>query len=130
MSSSPTFTRVVLERGPDGRSRFTEEVVALTERKPQLFLSDPLPGGGVQIRVSPPGYRMDFHSTTQPQWTFVLSGALEIGLPDGTSRVFRPGDHLYSTDTLPPGTRFDPSVHGHNSRQLGDEPLVTALIRG
>ena len=93
-------------------------------------LTDPLPGGRVEVRVSPPGYSMDFHPTTTPQWTFVLSGALEIGLPDGSSRVFRPGDHLYSTDTVPAGVTFDPKVHGHNSRQVGDEPLVTALVRG
>jgi hypothetical protein len=130
MRSTPTFTKVVLETGPGGRSRFREEVLPLTERKPQLFLSDPLPGGRVEIRLSPPGYRMDFHPTVTPQWTFVLSGALEIGLPDGTSRVFRAGDHLYATDTVPPGADFDPRVHGHNSRQVGDEPLVTALVRG
>ena len=130
MSNSPTFTKVILEAAPDGRSRFREEVLPLTERKPGLFLSDPLSGGAVELRLSPVGYRMDFHSTSKPQWTFVLSGTLEIGLPDGTSRVFRPGDHLYSTDTLPAGVSFDRTVHGHNSRQIGDEPVVTALIRG
>jgi len=25
---------------------------------------------------------------------------------------------------------FDAAVHGHRSRQLGDEPLVTAFVRG
>ena len=124
VSSSAMFTKVILDTGPDGRSRFREEAVPVMERKPQLLLSDPLPGGAVAIRVSPAGYTMDFHSTAKPQWTFVLQGALEIGLPDGTCRVFRAGDHLYSTDTPPPGVRFDPSVHGHNSRQVGDEPLV------
>ena len=72
-----TFTKVILDTGPDGRSRFREEVVGLVERKPGLFLSDALAGGSVQMRVSPPGYRMDFHPTSVPQWTFVLSG--EIG---------------------------------------------------
>ena len=129
MSNTPAITRVILETGPDGRSRFREEVVALREAKPMLFLSAALPGGSVMLRESPPGYRMDFHPSVSPQWTFMLSGALEIGLPDGTSRVFRAGDILYATDTTPAGVTFDPKVHGHNSRTVGDEPVVAVLVR-
>ena len=32
-------------------------------------------------------------------------------------------------DTLPPGVAFDPAVHGHWSRHVGDEPLVTVFVR-
>jgi hypothetical protein len=55
---------------------------------------------------------------------------MEIGLQDGSSRVFSRGDHFYSIDTLPAGATFDAKVHGHWSRQLGDEPLVTLFVRG
>jgi hypothetical protein len=55
---------------------------------------------------------------------------MEIGLRDGSSRVFGPGEHFYSADVVPEGEAFDPEVHGHWSRQLGDEPLVTLFIRG
>jgi hypothetical protein len=51
-------------------------------------------------------------------------------LQDGSSRVFSAGDHFYSADLLPPGATFDPAVHGHWSRQLGQEPLVTLFVRG
>ena len=129
MTAAPQFTQVILETGPDGRSRFREEQVPLNEAKPMLFLSTPMPGGKVMLRNSPPGYTMDFHPTVSPQWTFMLSGALEIGLTDGTSRVFRAGEVLYATDTTPPGVTFDPRVHGHNSRTVGDEPVVAVLVR-
>jgi hypothetical protein len=129
MSNTPAITHVILETSADGRSRFREETVALKEAKPMLFLSAALPGGSVMLRQSPLGYSMDFHPTVSPQWTFVLGGALEIGLPDGTSRVFRTGGVLYATDTTPPGVTFDPKVHGHNSRTVGDEPLVAVLVR-
>ena len=33
-------------------------------------------------------------------------------------------------DTLPPGASFDAQLHGHRSRLLGDEPLVTLFVRG
>ena len=60
----------------------------------------------------------------------ILGGAMEIGLQDGSSRVFRPGQCFYSTDTLPAGATFDPQRHGHWSRQVGDEPLQTLFVRG
>lgn len=127
--TTTTLNRVILEMGPDGRSRFREEAVPVAEFKPMLFLTEKFPGGDVVWRVSPPGYSMDFHMTTSPQWTFVVKGQLEIGLQDGTCRVFGPGDVLFSHDILRPGESFDPKIHGHNSRQLGDEPLVTILVR-
>ena len=54
---------------------------------------------------------------------------MEIGLQDGSSRVFGPGEHFYSADTLPAGETFDPARHGHWSRQVGEQPLVTAFVR-
>jgi len=128
-SEAPLFIKVFLETGPDGRSRFREEVVPTLEVKPLLYLSAPLLGGNVVLRQSPPGYFMDFHPTTTAQWTFVLSGTLQIGLPDGTKRVFRAGDVLYSTDITPAGVTFDPKVHGHDSRVVSEEPVVAVLVR-
>ena len=55
---------------------------------------------------------------------------MEIGLQDGSSRVFGPGEHFYSEDLLPQGASFDPQVHGHWSRQVGQHPLVTLFVRG
>ena len=86
--------------------------------------------GGYQLRESPVGFRSTFHCTGTPQWVFILSGVMEIGLQDGSSRRFGPGEHFYSADTLPDGAVFDPALHGHWSRQVGDEPLVTLFVRG
>ena len=55
---------------------------------------------------------------------------MEIGLADGSSRVFIAGEHFYSADTLPAGATLDPAVHGHWSRQVGNAPLVTMFIKG
>jgi hypothetical protein len=128
-ATPPQITKVVLETGPDGRARFREEAIALTEGKPAARLSPLMPSGGLQLRESPVGFRSEVHCTVTPQWLFVLKGAMEIGLLDGTSRVFRAGDHFFSADTLPEGAAFDPQVHGHWSRQVGDEKLVTAFVR-
>ncbi|HQP67978.1 MAG TPA: hypothetical protein PK072_15135, partial [Quisquiliibacterium sp.] len=93
------------------------------------MLSRLAPSGGYQLRRSPVGFRSQFHCTGAPQWVFILRGRMEIGLQDGTSRVFGPGEHFYSADTLPAGATFDPAVHGHWSRQVGTEPLETLFVR-
>lgn len=124
------FKKVVLFTDVDGRARFKDEEVALSEGTPQAMLSPLLPSGGYQLRQSPVGFRSSFHCTTSPQWLIVLGGQMEIGLQDGSSRIFKAGDHFYSADTLPEGATFDPTVHGHWSRQVGDEPLVTMFVRG
>ena len=123
------FIKVILETGPDGRALFREEALALSEGKPAARLSPLMPSGGLQLRMSPVGFRSNFHCTETPQWLFVLAGQMEIGLQDGSSRVFGPGQHFYSADTLPAGSTFDPQLHGHWSRQVGPEALVTAFVR-
>ena len=130
MAATPTFTRVVLFTYTDGRARFREEPVPLAEGTPQSRLSALMPSGGLQLRESPVGFRSQFHVSTTPQWVFILAGAMEIGLQDGTSRVFGPGQHFYSTDLLPEGAVFDAAVHGHWSRQVGEVPLQTLSVRG
>ena len=124
------FIKTVLFTDSDGRAKFREDTLALSEGTAQAALSPLMASGGYQLRQSPVGFRSSFHCTGSPQWLFVLRGQMEIGLQDGSSRVFGPGDHFYSADTLPEGVTFDPAVHGHWSRQVGPEPLVTLFVRG
>jgi hypothetical protein len=125
-----TITKVILYTDTDGRARFREEAVPLGQGTPQSMLSELFASGGYQLRHSPVGFRSSFHVTTTPQWVFILQGQMEIGLQGGISRVFGPGQHFYSADVLPPGQTFDPAIHGHWSRQLGPDPLITLFVRG
>jgi hypothetical protein len=113
----------------DGRAKFRDIRLNLSEGSSAAALSPLAQGTGHQFRRSPVGFRSSFHCTTTPQWLIVLSGAMEIGLQDGSSRVFKAGQCFYSNDTLPAGAVFDASVHGHWSRQVGDEALVTVFVR-
>jgi hypothetical protein len=124
------FDKVVLFTDSDGRARFRTESVPLDQGTPQSMLSALLPSGGYQLRESPVGFRSEFHCTGAPQWVFILRGQMGIGLQDGSVRVFGPGEHFYSADVLPQGAAFDPAIHGHWSRQVGDAPLVTLFVRG
>jgi hypothetical protein len=124
-----TFTQVELYTAEDGRARFRDTKVALDQGTPAAMLSGILPASGIQFRRSPVGFKSDFHCTGVPQWLFVLSGTMEIGLQDGSVRHFVAGEHFLSADTLPPGATFDPSRHGHRSAQVGDSPLVTLFVK-
>jgi hypothetical protein len=124
------FTQVILFTDTDGRAKFREEAVPLGEGSPQAMLSALFPSSGLQLRHSPVGFRSQFHCSPYTQWVVILGGEMEIGLQDGTSRIFRPGQHFYSADLLPQGATFDPAVHGHWSRQVGADPLVTLFVRG
>jgi hypothetical protein len=122
------FKKVVLYTDRDGRAKWREEQIDLPEGTPQARLSRVLPSSGYQLRESPVGFRSEWHCTPKPQWVFILAGEMEIGVRDG-SRIFKPGEHFFSADTLPEGASFDASVHGHWSAQRGRSPLVTLFLK-
>ena len=124
------FTQVILYTDIDGRAKFREESVPLGEGSPQARLSALFPSGGFQLRQSPVGFQSQFHCSPHKQWVFIMGGEMEIGLQDGTSRIFRPGQHFYSADLLPQGAVFDAAIHGHWSRQVGADPLATLFVQG
>ena len=126
---SQRFTKVVLFTDGDGRARFREEEVQLNEGTPQARLSRVFPSSGYQLRESPVGFRSQWHCTPKPQWVFILRGEMEIGLRDGSSRLFKAGEHFFSADTVPDGEEFNAELHGHWSAQRGSSPLVTLFVK-
>ncbi|MDR0458201.1 MAG: hypothetical protein LBH10_04120 [Burkholderiaceae bacterium] len=122
------LTTVELYTGADGVARFRAASLPLSAGNPLTRLTPLAPSGGWQLRRSPADFESDFHCTTDPQWLVVLAGRMEIGLRDGSARVFGPGEFFYSNDTLPAGAAFDPARHGHRSRALAG-PLVTLFVR-
>ncbi|MEP7327621.1 MAG: hypothetical protein ABI777_00315 [Betaproteobacteria bacterium] len=123
------FTQVELFTDADQRARFREIAVPLTDGSELARLSAVAPATGLQFRRSPIGFAFPFHCSPKPQWVFILSGVMEIGLQDGSARQFGPGEHFLSADTLPASVTFDPKIHGHRSAQVGPEPLVTLFVK-
>lgn len=124
-----TFHKTILFTDSDGHAKFRTEEIPLTEGTPEVSLSRLFAAQELQLRESPVGFRSEVHCTTSPQWLFVLNGIMEIGLSDGSTRQFKAGEHFYSVDLLPPNTPFNPEIHGHWSRQVGDEALVTLFVK-
>ena len=123
----PTFRKVVLYTDRDGRAKFREEEVPLPEGTPQALLSAVFGSSGYQLRYSPVGFRSQWHCTPKPQWVFILGGEMEIGLQDGSSRVFKPGDGFDSADTLPEGAHLRREGARTLERAAGREPARDAL---
>jgi hypothetical protein len=123
------FTKVVLYTDRDGRAKWRDEKIARDEGNPQSMLSKIFAATGYQLRYSPVGFRSQWHCTPQPQWVFILAGEMEIGLQDGSTRLFHAGEHFFSADTLPPGATFDEKVHGHWSAQRGPRALETLFLK-
>lgn len=100
-----TMDEVELPRvsGGDGRSVST-----------RLFTTD------VEMGISSPGTFIDWHGVTTPRLLMVSTGALEIGLGDGTKHVLHPGDIVLVMDT---------TGRGHTSRSIGTEPVTGLTIR-
>jgi hypothetical protein len=124
-----SFRKVILYTTANGQAAWHEESVPLNQGKPSSLLSELHASGGYQLRESPIGFESSQHCTVAPQWVFILQGEMQISLADGSSRSFLPGQHFYSADCLPAGVAFDPQIHGHRSKNLAAEPLVTLFVK-
>ena len=103
-----------LYTGPDGQSRIdTIDLGRMTEWTKGLAATQ------ISFRVWPVGEFLDWHPAPRRQFVIILSGQLEIGLGDGSKRVFGPGDARLVEDT---------TGKGHTTRIFGGQICVTATI--
>jgi len=100
--------------GDDGKSRF--EHLSL-ESRPELKSMQA--ATGITFTTWPPGHFMDFHPAPRHQFVITLEGEMEIGLEDGTTERFGPGDVLLAEDL---------EGKGHTLRVTGDKPRVSVSI--
>jgi quercetin dioxygenase-like cupin family protein len=106
---------VRLYTGEDGESHFEELDPA---SHPALASLQPTQGN-IVFRTFEPGYFSDWHGAPRRQLVFTLSGEMEIGLGDGTSRRFGPGDILWAEDL---------TGRGHTYRITSDEPRLSVAV--
>lgn len=104
-----------LYSGEDGRShleelQFPSEDVETVSHKP---------GASITFRRVPGGNFVDWHTAPRRQYVVILSGAMEIGIGDGTVRRLGPGDVLLAEDL---------TGQGHTTRAAGNQPRVSVTI--
>ena len=78
-----------------------------------------MPTTQISFSEWPVGRTLDWHPAPRRQFVIILSGQLEIGLGDGTSHIFGPGDARLVEDT---------TGKGHTTRTHGNVPCVTATV--
>jgi hypothetical protein len=103
-----------LYTGSDGKSRIEPMDLA---RAPEWGKG--LATTQIAFRENPAGWQLDWHPAPRRQFVIIVSGQLEIGLGDGSKRVFGPGDARLVEDT---------TGQGHTTRVHGNQPCLTATI--
>ncbi len=73
----------------------------------------------INFQTWPPGRFIDWHPAPRRQYVISLSGQIEIGLGDGSTSRYGPGDARLVEDT---------TGQGHTTRVVGDQPSVTAVV--
>jgi len=99
------------------------------EQRGGMLLSPRLPAGSLRFRRSEPGYAADWHVAGEPVLIVVRQGTLRIGLPDGATRQFSPGDAFIAADRAPVDPARAPGTFGHNASVVGDTPLLALHIK-
>ena len=100
--------------GPDGKSHWEEQTLA-----EHPTLTKPQATAHIVFSEQPAGKFLDWHPAPRRQYVIVVSGQLEIGFGDGTTRRFAPGDARLVEDT---------TGQGHTTRYVGPGPVLTATI--
>ena len=75
-------------------------------------------GANLVFRCFPADYWSDWHTAPRRQYIFILAGQMEIGIGDGTTRRFGPGDVVLADDL---------TGQGHTTRSLG-VPRISATV--
>ena len=93
-----------LYAGADGQSHF-EPLDMSAECE---FLNATRPATGLLIRNDFAPHIVNFHRAPRRRWVITLSGSVDIGLGDGTSITFLPGDLFLAEDTTGQGHSATP----------------------
>ena len=103
-----------LYSGDDGQSHIEELDLA---SHPEL--GSPQDVQDITFRLWPAGHFIDWHPAPRRQYLISISGEIEIGLGDGTTIRYEPGDARLVEDT---------TGQGHTTRVVGDQPSINAVI--
>ena len=104
--------------GADGESHI-EELELPFEQVGHALRTAMQPATGVQFSRLAPSQLVDFHTAPRRQYVITLQGQVEIGLGDGTRRIFNVGDIELCEDL---------TGRGHTTRSVGDVDRVSVAI--
>lgn len=109
---------VRLYTGDDGESHI-EEMELPFEQMGHALRTATEAATGVQFSCLRPTQLVDFHTAPRRQYVITLQGQVEIGLGDGTKRIFNVGDIELCEDL---------TGRGHTTRSVGDVDRISVQI--
>ena len=101
--------------GPDGLTHAEEIEVKFPGGGPYNLLAS----SGVQLRRTPPGRELDYHTASRRQYVITLSGHAELVLSGGQTIQVGPGSIELAEDL---------TGKGHITRTVGTEDRVVILV--
>jgi len=93
-----------LYSGDDGQSHLEK----LDSSQSSDFFNATHPATGLLIRNDFAPHIVDWHRAPRRRWVITLSGTVDIGLGDGTSMTFGPGDAVLAEDITGKGHTATP----------------------
>ena len=106
---------VRLYTGEDGQAHFEDLNLPAGDTETVALKT----GADMTYRRFTDGSFSDWHTAPSRQYIITVSGHSEIGLGDGSSVHYGPGDARLVEDT---------TGHGHTTRTVGNEPVVNVTI--
>ena len=100
--------------GHDGQTHFQD---LETDNHPAIDSSSKVTS--IRFRIGEPGNFSDWHQESQRNYIITLSGEGELGIGDGTTRRFGPGQVMLVEDL---------TGKGHTTRVTSTEPRITIAI--
>lgn len=77
------------------------------------------PASGVMFTRMAPGAFVDWHNAPRRQYVITLAGGVEIGLGDGSTHQFGPGEGILAEDL---------TGKGHTTRAIGDQSRIMMIV--
>lgn len=102
-----------------GETHFEDTEIPLTDGGKIGLYSNFLESTGVEFRVSPQNYIMDFHNSPRKQYIIIIKGGVEMETSLGDIRQFQAGDIILIEDT---------HGKGHKSRSINNQERISAFI--
>lgn len=109
---------VRLYTGDDGESHI-EDLELPFEQVGHALRTATQGATGVQFSLLKPTQLVDFHTAPRRQYVITLQGQVEIGLGDGSKRIFNVGDIELCEDL---------TGRGHTTRSVGDVDRISVQI--
>lgn len=109
---------VRLYTGEDGESHI-EDLELPFEQVGHALRTATQDATGVQFSLLKPTQLVDFHTAPRRQYVITLQGQVEIGLGNGTKRIFNVGDIELCEDL---------TGRGHTTRSVGDVDRISVQI--